>query len=98
MDIDTHSTCKESDLCKDLIKTYNSSIIEHFSSELKESCEQEANRCANDENMDDGRKRTVLAQIINNKKLNIDRLPKYDFIGGPMSLTYHMSKRFKKLI
>ena len=86
------------DMCKILLETYNTSIIDHFSNELRFACEQEALKCSlkNDES---GRKRNVLAQLITNK-INLPNPydERFDFVGGPFNITYHWSNNYKKAV
>ena len=88
-------------MCTELIKTYNTSIIDYFEKTLQASLIKEAKRCANDEknDMTDGRKRKVLAQLILNKEdQKTNPRPKVDFVGGPFNITYHWSNNYKRAI
>ena len=87
-----------SQMCKILLETYNTSIIDHFDRELKKSCMEEALKCSlkNDEI---GRKRNVLAALIRNKKdIEESHYDKFDFVGGPFNITYHWSNNYKKAV
>jgi hypothetical protein len=95
-----HSVTYE-DMCKILIETYNTSIIDYLSPELQYAFATEAEAalsCADNDYMDDGRQRDVLAQLIINKKNLPNPYPQIDFIGGPFNITYHWSTKYRKAI
>lgn len=87
-----------SQMCKILLETYNTSIIDHFSKELQKACIQEALKCSSKKD-NSGRKRNVLAQLISNK-INAPKPydDKVDFVGGPFNITYHWSSNYKKAV
>ena len=103
LDVDMYRTQELSvtyeDMCKILIKTYNTSIIDYFSPELQDALATEAALyCAGENYMLDGRQRNVLSQLIINK-INLPKpYPKATFIGGPFNITYHWSTKYKKAI
>ncbi len=86
------------DMCKILIETYNTSIIDYFDKELRNSIFEEAKKCANDNHMRE-KERKVLAKLIENKENQKKYpLPKVDYLGGPNSITYHFSNKYKKAV
>ena len=90
---------KELEMCNQLIKTYNTSIIDYFDKSLQASLIKEAKLCAEKNHMTDGRERKVLAQLILNKEHQKRHpLPKVNFVGGPFNITYHWSKNYNKAI
>jgi hypothetical protein len=90
---------KYADMCKLLIETYNTSIIDYLDDkELRNSIFEEAKKCANDNHMRT-KKRNVLAQLIENKEnQKKNPLQKVDYLGGPNSITYHFSTNYKKAV
>jgi hypothetical protein len=94
-----HITYEDEDMCKILIETYNTSIIDYFNPELQYAFTTEAAlSCAGEDSMSDGRRRNVLAQLIYNK-INLPKpYPKVTNIGGPFNITYHWSTRYRKAI
>ena len=79
--------------CKYLIETYNASIIEKFPDFLKDAFLTTAKDCLQQH-------RKVLKTLINNldnEKIK-PTLPTVGFIEGPMNMTLHWSKKYKKLI
>ena len=83
-------------MCETLIETYNTSIIDYFSEELQDACDEEASNCTSyRKNYMRGRKREVLAKLIRNRK---NPHTKVDFVGGPFNITYHWSNKYKKAI
>jgi hypothetical protein len=88
--------CEE--VCKILLETYNTTIIDHFSDELKKACVQEAIECSNTK-YEKGTKREVLAELINNKIDIKESDPvNFDFVGGPFNITYHWNNNYKKAV
>jgi len=84
------------DMCERLIETYNTSIIDYFSQELQDACDEEASKCTSyRKNYMRGRKREVLSKLIRNRK---NPHTKVDFVGGPFNITYHWSNKYKKAI
>ena len=93
-------------MCKILLETYNTSIIDHFSKELKQAfseeskqdCMKEAEKCSLTKYVK-GNKRKVLAALIRNK-IDIEEsyVEKYDFVGGPFNITYQWSNNYKKAV
>jgi hypothetical protein len=97
------SKCDLGWLCDTLIQTYNTSVLDLSDSTFKDACVEQAYKCVRDENRES--KRTVLSQLILNHSKQDDpdvpkdnKKPVVDFIGGPLSLTLHWSKKYKKLI
>ena len=89
-------TCK--DMADILIKTYNPSIIDSFTPDLRTACEQEALEIiSQSDNYMFGRQRgrKVLAKLISNRK---NPHTKVDFVGGPYNITHHWSNKYKKEI
>jgi hypothetical protein len=96
------SKCQFEWLCDTLIQTYNTSILDVSDTTFKDTCIEEAYKCVRE---DRDSERKVLSQLIlNHSKQNDPDVPKEekkpitDFIGGPLSLTMHWSKQYKKLI
>ena len=97
--------CKLGWLCDTLIQTYNTSVLDLSDPTFKDACVEQAYKCVNEENVYGQYKRTVLSQLILNHSIQNDpdvpkkdKKPITDFIGGPLSLTMHWSKEYKKLI
>ena len=91
-------TSYNAEMCKILIETYNTSIIDHFDESLQASFIKEAKLCAERNHMR-GNQRKVLAQLILNKEdQKTNPLPKVDYLGGPNTITYHWSNKYKKAI
>ena len=89
---------KEVEMCNQLIKTYNTSIIDSFDPILQVSFMKEAQKCFS-KNLMRGNKRNVLARLIyNKKKQKTNPLPKVNYLGGPNTITYHLSKKYNKAI
>jgi hypothetical protein len=99
---DHKSKCEFEWLCDTLIQTYNTSVLDVSDTNFKDACIEEAHKCVR---KDKDSERKVLSQLIlNHSKQNDPDVPKEekkpitDFIGGPVSLTMHWSKQYKKLI
>ena len=89
---------KELEMCNQLIKTYNTSIIDSFDPILQVSFMKEAQKCFS-KNLMRGNKRNVLARLIYNKeKQKTNPLPKVNYLAGPFNITYHWSKNYNKAI
>ena len=95
--------CKFGWLCDTLIQTYNTSVLDVSDPTFKDACIDQAHKCVSEENREP--KREVLSQLILNHSKQDDpevskkdKKPIADFIGGPVSLTMHWSKKYKKLI
>jgi len=88
-------TCEE--MCKILIETYNTSIIDYFSKDLQIACTEESLRTCTSTRYMRGNKRHVLARLISNKT-NAQKPSRIDFVGGPFNLTYHWSSKYKKAV
>jgi len=85
-------------MCRKLIETYNTSIIDSFDPTLQDSFFEEAKNCAKNNHMD-GKERSVLAKLIENKKKYKDYpLPNVNYVSGPFNITYHWSVKYKKAI
>jgi hypothetical protein len=95
--------------CEDLIETYNASILKKFPDDLHQSFLTTAKDCLkkNKRRVVDHQKRkivykdrTVLSTLITNlehEKIT-PTLPDVGFIEGPMNMSLHWSKKYKKLI
>jgi hypothetical protein len=89
--------------CQTLIKTYNASILKKLPGPLTESLLTAAKDCLeqNKVETETGKKRTVLATLISNLVDNekvIETIPDVGFMDGPLNISLHWSKTFKKLI
>jgi len=78
------------DICKDLIKTYDTTAIEELTPELRHAFRFFAAQCTT-------LSRPVLSRLINNYYSPSNK-PITKFIGGPKNLTVHYSAYFGKLI
>ena len=89
-------------ICESLILTYDPRYIEGMSEELKQSFLLEAIKgCKNDVPrpvLCDLNARPVLCQLIYNYYYNQTKKPVADYITGPMNLTIHLSRKYKKLV
>jgi len=99
------SKCEFEWLCDTLIQTYNTSVLDVADPTFKDACIEEAHKCVIEESVYGQYEKKVLSQLIlNHSKQNDTTVPKEekkpitDFIGGPLSLTMHWSKKYKKLI
>ena len=97
------SKCKLGWLCDTLIQTYNTSVLDLSDPTFKNACIEQAHKCVSEENREP--KREVLSQLILNHSNQDnptvpkeDKKPIVDFIRGPLTLTMHWSKEYKKLI
>jgi len=102
---DLKSKCEFEWLCDTLIQTYNTSVLDVADPTFKDACIEEAHKCVIEESVYGQYEKKVLSQLIlNHSKQNDPTVPKEekkpitDFIGGPVSLTMHWSKQYKKII
>ena len=81
-------------LCEDLLDTYNTNVLNNAPIELKKAFYNETKRILKNPECTRGRK--VLNTLIENHFEKQKPQPK--FIGGPQTLTMHMSKIHQKII
>lgn len=81
-------------LCKDLVSTYNTNVLNNAPIELKKAFYNETKRVLKNPECIIGRK--VLNTLIQNHFEKQKPQPK--FIGGPQTLTMHLSKIHQKII
>ena len=98
-------TSEIENLCKTLLETYNTSIIDRAYPEFRRALYEEAKKCATDNKYRNDLERVVLMDLINNNFNENDpsvpvenKKPIADFIGGPQTLTLQWSEYYKKLI
>lgn len=97
--------CELGWICDTLIQTYNTSVLDLSDPTFKDACIEQAHKCVYEENVYGTYQRKVLSQLILNHSSQNDpdvtkenKKPITDFIGGPLSLTMHWSKEYKKII
>jgi hypothetical protein len=92
--------------CAMMVKTYNTSMLENFPKLLKTALQEEAIKCVESKpnpntyldpvNRQIKKDRNVLMRLINNH-FKPNKL-RFDFIGGPHTLTLHWSSKYNKII
>lgn len=81
---------------KDLITTYNTSLLKKLPRGVVDACTEYAKETAN--LSFNGKTRTVLAKLIENHQAKEDKRPIASYIEGPLNISCHWSEKYKKLI
>jgi hypothetical protein len=91
---DDFSECIEA--YKNLIITYNTSLLKKLPRDVVDACTEYAKEKAN--SSVDGKTRKVLAKLIENHQSEEDKRPIASYIGGPVNISCHWSEKYKKFI
>jgi hypothetical protein len=91
------------DLCKTLLNTYNTNVLDGLDKDLQEALQREAAlkreaECSEQNPNPSGKKREILLKLINNHYDPLKIKPSAKFIGGPETLTVHYLSEYKKYI
>lgn len=85
------------DVCKTLLNTYNTNVLDGLDIDLQQALKREAECSEQNPNLS-GKNREILIQLIKNHYDKDKIKPSAKFIGGPKTLTVHYLSEYQKKI
>jgi hypothetical protein len=85
------------DVCKTLLNTYNTNLLDGLDTDLQQALKREA-ECSEQNPNSSGKDREILVQLIKNHYDKDKIKPSAKFIGGPKTLTVHYLSEYQKKI
>ena len=85
------------DVCKTLLNTYNTNVLDGLDKDLQQALKREA-KCSEQNPNPSGKNREILRKLIENHYDESKIKPSAKFIGGPKTLTVHYIPEYQKYI